>query len=692
MATTFGNRPEDTVADSRGNVLSGVVLQLYPTEADATARTALIASVTSNATGLWPYTDTVGRSLLWVRDPSGAVWPIGSEEALGSVSGKLNTADVDTTVSALVATATATRTTLNSTYVRRSGQSVNVKDYGATGDGATDDRAAIQSALTAAGAGGNVYFPPGTYRLATATIAADRILQTYADQTLYGSGRYVSKLKVGAAFGDYRTVIGLLNDSTYCGNWAIADLGVDQDSTTNPLTIATMATYPRMVVRVGSYTAGSAVTVRDCAFLNGDSVNALYLYGDTIDISGNHFINQGGPVGTGSHDHSSIYTTTTNAGGTQTIVGNTMRGVKGSGGARTGVETHGGTQTVTGNVVSGYATGMNLTGVSTPDPTDGIVCTGNTIKSACIGLHVWSYYSGALTTGTATRNLILSGNSITIDRDAWLGIAGFTAYAYGVLVDTSNTAPTEGLTIADNTITFLPIVATGITGDYRSTGINLDIATAAAIVYDLNIRGNTIVNPISAGMYLSGVIKRGRVSDNTVVNPAQSTEASVTTPFRSAVLLNRTLEDVGFERNILVDTRATHYSEYNIVTSGLAVATNCWTRNNVTRYTDGVGPRCAFYPTANTAGTEFFIEEFNAGGAVPAFNTKVGSKVTRTATGQVQIQSTATVGTGWKVSMALGATVGTTAPAAGGAGALPATPLGYITLNVNGTDRQVAYY
>lgn len=34
----------------------------------------------------------------------------------------------------------------------------------------------------------------------------------------------------------------------------------------------------------------------------------------------------------------------------------------------------------------------------------------------------------------------------------------------------------------------------------------------------------------------------------------------------------------------------------------------------------------------------------------------------------------------------------TTAPSAGGAGALPATPLGYMTIRVNGTDRKVAYY
>lgn len=38
------------------------------------------------------------------------------------------------------------------------------------------------------------------------------------------------------------------------------------------------------------------------------------------------------------------------------------------------------------------------------------------------------------------------------------------------------------------------------------------------------------------------------------------------------------------------------------------------------------------------------------------------------------------------------ATTSTVAPAAGGAGALPATPKGYITVSINGTSQQVAYY
>jgi signal transduction histidine kinase len=46
---------------------------------------------------------------------------------------------------------------------------LNVKDYGAIGNGVADDTAAIQAAITAIGAttGGTIYFPQGTYLVST---------------------------------------------------------------------------------------------------------------------------------------------------------------------------------------------------------------------------------------------------------------------------------------------------------------------------------------------------------------------------------------------------------------------------------------------------------------------------------------------------------------------------------------------
>lgn len=65
---------------------------------------------------------------------------------------------------------TAQAATLSATYASKN-IFVNVKDFGATGDGATDDTAAIQAAVTAStwpATRATIYFPPGNYLLTTA--------------------------------------------------------------------------------------------------------------------------------------------------------------------------------------------------------------------------------------------------------------------------------------------------------------------------------------------------------------------------------------------------------------------------------------------------------------------------------------------------------------------------------------------
>ena len=51
----------------------------------------------------------------------------------------------------------------------------NVKAYGATGNGSTDDTTNIQNAINAAGTagGGEVYFPPGTYQINSGPLVVD---------------------------------------------------------------------------------------------------------------------------------------------------------------------------------------------------------------------------------------------------------------------------------------------------------------------------------------------------------------------------------------------------------------------------------------------------------------------------------------------------------------------------------------
>jgi hypothetical protein len=72
---TFGNRPDDVLADSQGNVQRGVTLMLYASEADALLGTSQIMTVVTNAQGKWPVT-VASYDLLWVRTPDGQVWPV----------------------------------------------------------------------------------------------------------------------------------------------------------------------------------------------------------------------------------------------------------------------------------------------------------------------------------------------------------------------------------------------------------------------------------------------------------------------------------------------------------------------------------------------------------------------------------------------------------------------------------------
>jgi polygalacturonase len=75
------------------------------------------------------------------------------------------------------------------------GTLMNVRDYGAVGDGVTDDTAAIQETIDAVGAagGGYVFFPPGTYLCNGLTVEDDNV-------TLCGTGRAsILKQLIGAS-------------------------------------------------------------------------------------------------------------------------------------------------------------------------------------------------------------------------------------------------------------------------------------------------------------------------------------------------------------------------------------------------------------------------------------------------------------------------------------------------------------
>jgi hypothetical protein len=141
-------------------------------------------------------------------------------------------------------------------YSMIKGQYINALDYGAVGDGTTDDTTAIQAAVTAA-AGIPVYFPQGTYRVtstincgpvaydgafgAPAKIIGDGPLKTYFDNQVNGplfslvtiSSSVLFKGALGGVFEGFtikRTVsttngVGIFFKSAY--NLSINNVSID---------------------------------------------------------------------------------------------------------------------------------------------------------------------------------------------------------------------------------------------------------------------------------------------------------------------------------------------------------------------------------------------------------------------------------------------------------------------------------
>lgn len=132
----------------------------------------------------------------------------------------------------------------------------NVKAYGAVGDGATDDTAACQAAMTAAGdaGGGVVYFPAGSYRTSAA-------LTLPVNVSVLGAGAQASAI--------------LINHAT--ANAILTTGGASYDGAViRGLRVApSVASTGDMI----SVAASTKLSVRDC-YLGGENAN-----GNLIDVA-----------------------------------------------------------------------------------------------------------------------------------------------------------------------------------------------------------------------------------------------------------------------------------------------------------------------------------------------------------------------------------------------------------------------
>ena len=107
-----------------------------------------------------------------------------NNEAFGNLEQQINTVsaevtDINTRLEQQINTVSGEVTDINTSLVYIRGNVFNVKEYGAKGDGVTDDTANIQRCIESAGSHSTIYFPHGVY------VISEPLLY-YSEQTIIG--------------------------------------------------------------------------------------------------------------------------------------------------------------------------------------------------------------------------------------------------------------------------------------------------------------------------------------------------------------------------------------------------------------------------------------------------------------------------------------------------------------------------
>ncbi|MDQ2787221.1 MAG: hypothetical protein M3Y58_19705 [Chloroflexota bacterium] len=448
---------------------------------------------------------------------------------------------------------------------------LNVKQYGAAGDGTTDDTAAIQAAIDAVPAsGGTVLFPPGTYIVApkkTVGIAIKSNLR------LAGAGA-ASVLKIKDHLGDWQR---LLSPRTLTGaieNFAVEDLAFDGNIQNNPESLISETkdqTYQTFIY----ITSGRNLTVRRCRFAPYSGVWAVAFVGQTIDscaVTDSYFqfvMRDANP----DYDNSAVYIEGTH----YVFSGNTFESVPiPKRGARACMEAHGGPAEVFNNAATGYQTILNIVGSSYAGGSVGDVnCHDNTCTDALLGIMLWPTLPNNL------KNVTVANNTIAIaqTKHGAVDTAGIT-----ILFSAEAKGLAGNITIAKNTIRFQDEGA-GRSGDfyYNSAGIGLhNLGGVSGVVID----GNRIELAPSAGVAI-GLPEPGKrsfdnvqVTNNTITNPGQN--LGFPAAFRAGMLVNSSASNITISGNTIADTFPTPHCPTAIgfdstpgnVYKGIAVTNN----------------------------------------------------------------------------------------------------------------------
>tara|TARA_R110000796_G_scaffold138103_1_gene254181 strand:+ start:2557 stop:4395 length:1839 start_codon:yes stop_codon:yes gene_type:complete len=158
------------------------------------------------------------------------------------------------------------------------GSLVNVKDYGATGDGTTNDTVAVQAAIDASASGGTVYFPTGIYRIARTAGTDDRWGIKVTNNNVTLKGDHATLRRYDTDISTYALAYPILfvgvpdsNSANVTENIIIEDLTFQGEDTLHSISGGAPLDYRSAIM----FKNTNETTVDRCTFNNIDS-SAIY--------------------------------------------------------------------------------------------------------------------------------------------------------------------------------------------------------------------------------------------------------------------------------------------------------------------------------------------------------------------------------------------------------------------------------
>jgi polygalacturonase len=316
---------------------------------------------------------------------------------------------------------------------------VNVKNYGAVGDGVANDTQAIQNAIDAVSSTGRtIYFPAGTYLVTPATLKD-------WEGTPLGEGQmtcaFIMKSNM-SLWGDIGATIKLANNcstlavpkrlalfftNTPISNVSFYGLTMDMNGLNNrisPSAPASFNLYNQAMIHVTGTIAGVAARIdncriENCQFLNTAGTSCVVMaqsntagvtLGKNWTVTNCLFKNNG----IDTDDHSSVFAWADNVlceGNTFTADTMFPNGISGNSGSFVAYEVHGANQRFVNNNVSNYWQGMWVASNITSDA-DNIVISNNTFSP--MGFYAVDFFRTSASESIISKVLI-DGNTVGLD-------------------------------------------------------------------------------------------------------------------------------------------------------------------------------------------------------------------------------------------------------------------------------------